>query len=138
DPARGLAGGGRALGEARAQLVVVVAGQAALAPGLLPGLVEAAAGVVYQLQVALQAAITQQESQARGGDHGLALALDAVSQAVLVLGLDRHRQYLAGGFDPCKVAGMDGKGGGCKEQQGEQGAGAARGASCGHGDYSRT
>ena len=84
------------LGERRPQFVVVVAGQAAFAPGLLPGFIEAAPGLPDQLQIALQAAIAEQHAQRRGCNHRFAIAFQAVGQAALVARFQDHRQDLAG------------------------------------------
>jgi len=84
------------LGETGAQLVVVVAGQAALAPGLLPGLVDAAPGLAGERDIALQAAIAKQHAQPRRCNHRLAIAFHPVGGAAFVLGFDDHRQVLVG------------------------------------------
>src|SRR5690606_22870298 len=65
-----------ALAEADRELVVVVADEAASAPGLFPGFVEAAAGLRQHRQVAVQAAVAQLEPQPRAADHRLAETLD--------------------------------------------------------------
>ncbi|MNM55847.1 hypothetical protein D3C81_669990 [compost metagenome] len=89
-PATGL------FGEAGAQLVVVVAGETAFAPGLLPGFIKAATGLTGQHDVALQAPVTEQEAQPRRRDHRFTLALHAVGQAPLVVRLEGDSQHVAG------------------------------------------
>lgn len=83
------------LGQAHAQFVVVVAHEATLAPGLLPGLVEAARAAVGQHQVAVQLlGVAQQEAQPRGFDQWHALAAQAPQRAI----------FLETDFDPQDIA----------------------------------
>ncbi len=73
------------LGQRRAQLVVVVADVAVLAPGLFPGLIEAAGRPVGEREVALELAAAAQHEAERGGvDDRFAEALDAVAGAAFV------------------------------------------------------
>jgi len=112
----------RLLGEAGTQFVVVVAGQAALAPRLLPGLVETAARLPDQFEVAFQAPVAEQEAQPRRGDHRLAPAFHPVGDASFVLRFKDDGEHVAGRGDACQVRRPgDGQAG----QQQEQGEGDA-------------
>jgi hypothetical protein len=76
---------GDGLADGGAQFLVVVAHEAVLAPGLLPGLVVAAPRLRGQREVAVQrAAAAQAEAQARIVDDRLAEAKHAVGQAAFV------------------------------------------------------
>ena len=83
-----------ALDEARAQLVVVVAGKTPLAPGLLPGLVEAACGLRLQLEVAQElAVVAQEEAEPRVGDQQDALARNAIGQPAFAVEVQLDLQH---------------------------------------------
>ena len=91
-----VAAGAGLLGEAGAQFVVMVAGQAALAPGLLPGFIEAALRLPGKRDIALQAAVAKQHAQPRRCDHCLAIAFHPVRGAAFMLGFDDHHELLVG------------------------------------------
>lgn len=85
----------RGLGQLHGQLVEVVAGDPALAPRLLPTVVDAAPLLAEQGEIAVQAAIAQGEAELRILHHGLAETLDAVACGAAV----QHQadlQHLAG------------------------------------------
>ncbi|MNV61539.1 hypothetical protein D3C71_1540490 [compost metagenome] len=117
------------LGKAGAQLVVVIAGEAAFAPGLLPGFIETAARLPGQHDVAFQAPVIEQETQPRRRDHRFTLALHAVGQAPFVLRFEGDGQHVAGRTDAGQVGGMGGGQGGQQQgkghlQTGQRGSGA--------------
>jgi len=75
--------------EADGQFLVVIAHEALLAPGLLPGLVMARPGAAGDLQAALQLVlIGQQEAEPAVGQHGLAVPVHAVERAPLAIDVD--------------------------------------------------
>jgi len=85
------------LAQAHAQLVVAVADEAALAPGLFPGLVEGARRGGLHLEAALQLRrIGEQEAEAGVLDQRLAAVGDRVARAAGIVEGDRDLDGLAG------------------------------------------
>ncbi|KAG1468123.1 hypothetical protein G6F57_012721 [Rhizopus arrhizus] len=77
------------LGQLHGQLVEVVAGDPAFAPGLFPAVIDAAPLLAEYGEITVQAAVAQGEAELRILHHGLAETLDAVAGGAAV-------QYQAG------------------------------------------
>ena len=83
--------------ELRAQFVVAVAHETALAPGLLPGFVGASPAAAREPEIALELGrVGQQESQPRLGDHGHPAARDRVAGPSVRVERDRDGERAAG------------------------------------------
>ncbi len=79
------------LGKGHPQLVVVVAHLTTFAPGLFPGLVEAARRLAGDDEVAFElGCIQEQEAEPRRRDHRLAMAQDRVAGPAVVVGGHHH------------------------------------------------
>ncbi len=90
----------RLLDQADAQLVVAVAHEAPLAPGLLPGFVRAALFLARESEVALELrGIRQDEAQPRFRDDGRATPADRIARPAVRVEHDRHRERAIRGCD---------------------------------------
>jgi len=77
-----LAAGG--FGQLYGQLVEVVAGEPALAPRLLPAVIDAAPLLAKQGEIAVQATVAQGKAELRILHHGLVETLDAIAGGAAV------------------------------------------------------
>ena len=114
-----------ALDEARAQFVVMIADEAALAPGLFPGLVEAARRLRVQRDAAQELApVAQDEAQPRVADQRLALARHAIGQSAFAAEIQFDLQRTVGRSDFGDGGGMRGS---CQPEHRQQQRGGGRG-----------